>query len=68
VSVPRNDAAKVDGDEAAASPILVWNGLVARMRRASGEAERASCMDVESARQTPHDLPKSRNSDRESGS
>jgi hypothetical protein len=59
VRVPRKEAAKVDGDEAAASPILVWNGLVARMRRVSAEGENASRVEVESARQTPHDWTKS---------
>ena len=49
MSVPRNETAHVDGDEAAASPILVWNGLVARMRRASGEPENPAQLEVESA-------------------
>jgi hypothetical protein len=48
VSVPRNEAAKVGGDDAAAGSILVWNGLVARMRRASGEPETPAQLEVES--------------------
>jgi hypothetical protein len=48
VRVLRKEAAK-DGDaQAAAGPILVWNGLVTRMRRVSGEAESRVSPDVES--------------------
>ncbi len=35
--VLRKEAAEVDGDEAAAGSILVWNGLVTRMRRVSAD-------------------------------
>ncbi len=62
MSVLRNEAAEVDSDEAAASSILVWNGLVARMRRVSAEAENAARVDVESARQSPHDRGEPRSS------
>jgi hypothetical protein len=62
VSVPRNEAANVDGDEAAVSPILVWNGLVARMRRASGEPENPAQLEVESATR-----PRDRGEPRRSG-
>lgn len=58
----RRDSAEADTDEAAAGSILVWNGLVTRMRRVSAEGENASRVDVESARQSPHALPKSRSS------
>ena len=56
--VPRKEAAKKGGDEAPAGSILVWNGLVTRMRRVNAEGENASRVDVESARQTPHDWTK----------
>ena len=35
--VLRNEAAKEGDDEAAAASILVWNGLVARLRRVSAD-------------------------------
>jgi hypothetical protein len=66
--VLRKEAAKVVGDERAAGSILVWNGLVTRIRHAIVETERASRMDVELARQTPHDSPKPRTSGKGSGS
>jgi hypothetical protein len=37
VSVLRKDGAKIEGDDAAAGSILVWNGLVTRMRRVSSD-------------------------------
>jgi len=40
VRVLRNEAAKADADEAAAGSILVWNGLVTRMRRVGVERRR----------------------------
>jgi hypothetical protein len=45
VRVLPNEAAKVVGDERAAGSILVWNGLVTRMRRVSVEAKSASGLD-----------------------
>ncbi|MGH3116253.1 MAG: hypothetical protein ACRDQ2_03930 [Gaiellales bacterium] len=38
--------AKTEADEAATGAILVWNGLVTRMRRVGVAAEHASRMDV----------------------
>ena len=35
--VLRKEAAEVHGDEAGAGSILVWNGLVTRMRRVSAD-------------------------------
>jgi hypothetical protein len=37
VRVLRKEAAEVHGDEAGAGSILVWNGLVTRMRRVSAD-------------------------------
>jgi hypothetical protein len=50
----RRYAAKVGGDEAPAGSILVWNGLVTRMRRLSAAAENPVRPDVKSAT-GPHD-------------
>ncbi len=48
------DEAAKDGDgQAAPGPILVWNGLVTRMRRVSSQAENGVSRDVESATR-PH--------------
>jgi hypothetical protein len=65
VTVFRKEAAEVDGDEAAAGSILVWNGLVARMRRVSAEADNPVRLDVESATR-PHDCGEPRKSGEES--
>ena len=63
--VLRKEAAEVDADEAAAGSILVWNGLVTRIRRVSVEAESASRADVESTTR-PHDCGEPNTSGKES--
>jgi hypothetical protein len=65
VRVLRKEAVEVDGDATPAGSILVWNGLVTRMRRASVEAESPSRVDV-AARQTLHGRGESRRSGEES--
>ncbi len=66
--VLRKEEAEVDGDEEAAGSILVWNGLVTRMRPVGVEAENASRLDVESATRDPNGCVDPRSSGEEPGS
>ena len=53
----RNEAEKVGADEAAAGSILVWNGLVARMRRIGVDGRRVRLAWTSSAHSSEDESP-----------